>query len=166
MVASPAVVRGGACVKCGQTSHGDACASITKCHNCSEGHLASSRDCFDYKLQQETVAVQTREMISCSEAREPTTDKVVRPKQSYASVTAVWRTQVTHTAPSHIKDPQGTRQDPEQRTDARNAVTAGSTPISLTPLMISQVALPLLKPAKSTNPTSVKRKKVKPILKI
>ena len=142
------------CVNCGLNSHGDGCVSVTKCHNCGEAHPASSRDCFYYKLEQETVTVQTRERISYLEAKKCTTDKVLRPTQSYAYVTTIARTQVSQTAQRHIKDPQGTHQALEQRTDVRNAtITARSTPISLTLPLISQVAIPPSKPAITSNPT-------------
>ena len=74
------------CVRCGEAKHGERCEEVPKCSNCSEQHPASSRDCFYYQLEQETLTVQTREKISYSEAKRRATDCLVKPESSYANI--------------------------------------------------------------------------------
>ena len=72
------------CVTCGLTSHGIPCENDPKCSNCSESHPASSRDCFYYNLEQDTITLQTREKMSYAEAKRKSMDKFLSPGKSYA----------------------------------------------------------------------------------
>ena len=54
--------------------------------NCTEDHPASAKACFCYRLEKEALALQTRERISNSEAKEKATDYTVKPNESYAEI--------------------------------------------------------------------------------
>ena len=60
------------------------CDKPAKCWNCAEDHPASSTDCFYYELEQEIIAVKTREKISYSEAKKIAIEKN-KPQISYAA---------------------------------------------------------------------------------
>ena len=74
------------CVICGEQEHGSHCDRMPKCSNCSEAHVASSKEFFCFKLKQETLAIQTRVKCSYSDAKWQATDRLVQPKGSYAKV--------------------------------------------------------------------------------
>jgi len=89
---------GATCVKCGEAAH-DECPNESKCKNCNENHPASSTACFYYKLETETLTIQTREKCSYWEAKSAATKKMVNP--TYASTTSgVSLTTVTPRTPN------------------------------------------------------------------
>ena len=56
--------------------------------NCGETHPASSRDCFYYNFEQETITIHTRERISYYEAKRIAEDKVLQPNITCANITS------------------------------------------------------------------------------
>ena len=61
------------CINCGKASHEEECTEPTKCSNCHENHKASSNECFYYRLEQETLIIQTREKTSYWESKSKAT---------------------------------------------------------------------------------------------
>ena len=53
----------------GESQHLEQCVKAPKCSNCGEQHSAASMECFYYKLEAETVTLQTKEKISYTEAK-------------------------------------------------------------------------------------------------
>ena len=74
------------CPRCGLAAHEDTCDREPKCANCEGDHPASSRDCFYYQLEQETLTYQTRNRLSYGEAKGVIRQKYLKPVTSYASV--------------------------------------------------------------------------------
>ena len=74
------------CVICGEQEHENHCDRMPKCSNCSEAHAPSSKECFYFKMEQESLAIQTREKCSYSDAKQQESGRFVKPKGSYAEV--------------------------------------------------------------------------------
>merc|ERR1712055_563989 len=74
------------CENCGQDRHGDGCDRDLECSNCGEPHRASSRNCFYYHMEQETLKAQTREKISYMEAKRATKERLLNLNVSYAQI--------------------------------------------------------------------------------
>ena len=79
----------GTCVICGESQHGEQCVKTPKCSNCGEQHSAASKECFYYKLEAETITLQTREKISYTEAKRKATQIYTSPKTNFSSVLAM-----------------------------------------------------------------------------
>ena len=75
------------CVICGEREHGSHCDKTPKCNHCGEEHAVSAKDCF-FKLEQECLAIQTREKCSYAEVKRKATDSLVRQSGSYAQAAA------------------------------------------------------------------------------
>ena len=78
-------VAGPICMNCGEEFHGKECTRPSKCANCAEEHPALSKQCFYYRLEEETLHIKYREKVSYREAKEKATDRFVTPGETYAS---------------------------------------------------------------------------------
>ena len=76
------------CVRCNLEAHEERCDREPMCSNCGHGHPASSRDCFYYNLEQETLRIQTKERVSYVEAKRAARDSLLKPNsRTYADIT-------------------------------------------------------------------------------
>ena len=73
------------CRNCGQDKHGNQCDRPPNCANCQEAHPASSRECFYYEFEKETLTIQTRNRISYYEAKKIARNNISLPHTSYAA---------------------------------------------------------------------------------
>lgn len=76
----------GTCYNCGGLWHELPCREPPRCPNCEENHPATSTTCFYYKLEQETLALQTKERISYSEAKRQVSSRFIRPKTTFSDI--------------------------------------------------------------------------------
>lgn len=75
------------CYNCGKEQHGT-CTERPYCINCTGQHAATSKQCPIYQLEQETIAYQTQNKTSYSEAKKICKARLIRPGETFASVAA------------------------------------------------------------------------------
>lgn len=74
------------CANCGDEAHGLPCNKPKHCANCQENHATTSNQCFYYIMEQEILAVQTKQHISYPEAKRTITSRHIQPNRSFATV--------------------------------------------------------------------------------
>lgn len=85
--------RNGICGKCSEEAHEGECTQPTKCINCLGPHPASAKSCSRYQLEKEILAIQAKERIPFTEAKEIAMSRHITPGITYS--TALRGTQKT-----------------------------------------------------------------------
>ena len=76
------------CINCGDFFHGNDCRRPPNCSNCKENHPATSKECFYYRLESETLCIKTKNRLSYLEAKKVATNNILSNVNIYASVEA------------------------------------------------------------------------------
>ena len=75
-------------IRCSLDAHEERCDREPMCSKCGKAHPASSRDCFYYNLEQETLYIHTKEHVSYVEAKRAARDNLLKPNsRTYADIT-------------------------------------------------------------------------------
>ena len=107
------------CFRCGMGFHEGLCEGEPKCANCEGDHPATSKDCFYYKLEQETLILQTRNRISYGEAKRAVKQKYAKPVATYSSV--------LQSTQKPTNNPRPNRQKPENKSSPAKEQTKQSS---------------------------------------
>ena len=115
------------CMNCGEEFHGKECTRPPKCANCAEEHPALSKQCFYYRLEEETLNIKYKEKVSYREAKEKATERFVTPGETYASAL-----QKQTNKRREVRSPQIVNGKENSTSTARSGTTA-TTPTEETP---------------------------------
>lgn len=120
------------CIRCADTStHSQPCNQPIKCVNCNKAHLASSRECFYYLLEADTLALQAKENIRYMEAKRIVKRRHQKSGTTYASAAATGTTPVAPAIQPTTFAPAATSTISDNH--AENNVSAAHTTTSLAP---------------------------------
>ena len=127
----------GTCHNCSEELHTLPCTKPPRCPNCDEDHPATSTSCFYYKLEQEIIAMQTKERIAYPEAKRIISNRYIKPKTTFADALKSTESNPTEANPSKPSRPPMQRpQTTTINTKPTNAVTkltTGKVPLQHTP---------------------------------
>jgi len=90
------------CINCAELYHGADCSNDPCCANCGDGHSATSKNCFYYKVEEETLGIQYKEKLSYRESKQKALKMMINTK-TFSSVATIEpnkrtrKTQAPHT---------------------------------------------------------------------
>lgn len=109
--------RNAVCMNCADDFHGKECNRPPKCANCNEQRPAASRDCFYYRLEEETLHIKYKEKLSYREAKEKATERFIKPGTTYSSIV---RKQIN---PAERTQPLKSREAPVAASSTKSLIT-------------------------------------------
>lgn len=105
------------CNNCGCNAHEEQCDQPPRCSNCGRQHKSSDQNCFYYKLEQETLTIQTKERVSYGQAKRVARSNLGNNSDStYASVVR----QQAHTVQKRNMSTQTDTNDDQLRNNHKN----------------------------------------------
>ena len=135
----------GTCHNCSEEIHELPCTRPSRCPNCDEDHPATSTSCFYYKLEQEIIAIQTKDRIAYPEAKRIVSQRYIKPKTTFADVL---KSAEDHHSETDLNKPSRSRPPVQRpRTSSINTrptitkLTTGKITLQQTPVTTAATAL-------------------------